>query len=369
MLKIFLKSPIYYHYPLYNQLHKKGHTDFKVYYWSKAGIEPYHDVEMPGVLRTWCTLDDLEHPHAFLKSYRFSRFDSGFFPRCSFQLYREILSSTKRDVIFLQGYANFDEIISLLLSKLVKSTIVFRGEGIPNLEESWLKEKFKSFLLSHVGVACYSTSQNKRYIEKYIQKACELKHYPSVSNLSSAQAIYSKKTRVILASRLTDRKNIDTCLKVFSVLFPECYSLHIYGDGSEDYKNYLKKLIFELNLNTRVIFHGFVEQSIVLDALRGSEWFMNLAKDDPSPKAVNEALALKCKIILSTGVGTHEDLKELQHVLILSNDKINKDIKENKSQFDQVMCMDFKEIEFHADFKLDKCIEALEYVSKNNRVS
>ena len=202
-------------------------------------------------------------------------------------------------------------------------------------------------------------------MEQYTPAAVKFLHYPSVSNLVGTEVATKKRKRVVLASRLTDRKNIDTCIRLFALLFPDEYILDIYGDGENSYLSYIKNVIRELGIDNRVNFHGFVTHSIVTIALSEAEWYINVAKNDPSPKAVNEALTLKCKIILSTGVGTYEDLIEAEQVLILSKDKIIENAREKITRFDEIMTINHREIEDHSEFKIEKCTRALEYVSKN----
>ncbi|WP_019605899.1 glycosyltransferase family 4 protein [Teredinibacter turnerae] len=317
MLKIFLKSPIYYHVPIYNLLHTSlGSKLYKVFYFSKVGIEPYMDKEMPNSRRVWATTADLRHEYVFLKTIKISRWDGGFFPRLTPRVWYEVVRSSGSDVLFLQGYSNIDELAALLLSKFSKAKIIFRGEGDPKKNERWFLKTVKKFLLSHVDAIAYSTDSNKAYFEQYNSK-CNKFYYPSVSHSIGYITDWSARQNiVVIASRLTVRKRVEIALDIFARCFPDDWRLEIYGEGDEVYLQKLRLRSSENGISGRVRFHGFVSAGEVLEALQRSRFYLITSEYDPSPKALNEALQSGCNVVCSSNVGTASTIKDVDGVYV-----------------------------------------------------
>ena len=363
MLKIFLKSPIYYHYPIYNLAHEKK-IPFKVFYWSKAGIEPYQDKEMPNVKRTWCRIEDLIHPHVFLKSLRVSKFDGGMFPRISPSLWIEVLRSARNDILFFQGFSNVDEIICLLLSRLTRSRIVFRGEGMIRSDESIISRFLKRRLLSAVSYFGYSTEENKAFLKQYSASKARFMYFPTISNVITNRIVVNKERSVVVASRLVERKRIDLCLQYFKMAFPSDFSLEICGDGKPEFVAALKLLCKELKIENRVFFHGFVDQQSLLRKFDSSEWYINLADSDPSPKALIEAMGCRCKIVISHGVGTRKDIEDLPYVFVVDTDDVDESAASFKKKWSVLNAKEYSKYGIPENIGISKCIEVLHEVQK-----
>jgi glycosyltransferase involved in cell wall biosynthesis len=320
-LKIFLKSPIYYHVPIYEDLGLKSpDLDFCVYYWSRAGIDPYVDKELPNVRRTWITEKDLKHPHRFLPSINLSKFDNGFLPRISPHLWIKVLLSSQNDILFLQGLSNFDEIVSLMVSKLNRSKVVLRGEGVPS-SSSWIKIIFKKWLIRHVSILCFSTQKNKEYWENHMSADAYLLPYPSVSFIDKQPNNLTRKKQIVVASRFTPRKNIEKIIDLYYENFVDDYTLIMCGDGDPAYLQTLREKLDDLDLDERVHFTGFIDHTKVIDIFLESEIYINLSYHDPSPKALNEALACGLRCIISNLVGTADDLRDRNDVYVYNIDE------------------------------------------------
>lgn len=331
MLKIILKSPIYYHVPIYNFLSELGGTIFSVYYSSRVGIEPYADQEMPDVTRVWITDDDLVHPHEFVRTHKLSRWDGGFWNRLSPGILWTIFRGSRGDVFLLQGFSNLDEVLALLLTKIMRKKVIFRGEGYIDSAKlngfsprASLKRKIKQFLLGHVKLFLFSTQTNREYIAYVARPDAKMFFFPSISQPvkhSETGVEPRKKTAnsFVIASRLTERKCVPDSLRLLLRTLPEAATVTILGDGPDrdavlEFKEAFRCKRISFN------FLGFRDHQAVIDVFKSSRFYVNLSDYDPSPKALNEATDCGCSVILSSGVGTYKDLQGRASVLVLNKD-------------------------------------------------
>lgn len=332
MLKIFLKSPIYYHVAIYNFIAENDLLPFHVYYASDVGITPYNDREMPDVERVWITEEQLSHPHEYVRSIKLSKWDGGFAPRVSPGILKTILLSAKDDVFLLQGFSNIDEVLALLTTKIMRRRVIFRGEGfLPPHEThtvsfaSRVKRMIKRFYLSHVKDFMYSTETNMDYMEVIAPPHSRFYHFPSISQPvlppESSSSLPDKPPHsYVIASRLTDRKCVPQTLALLLRVLPDGASVSVLGEGPDLEAVLSLRSDFEergIALHTP----GFVDHKDAVEILLKSRFYLNLSDYDPSPKALNEATECGCSVILSSGVGTHKDLIGKNAVLVL--DKSN----------------------------------------------
>ena len=65
-----------------------------------------------------------------------------------------------------------------------------------------------------------------------------------------------KENYFVFVGRLTKSKRVEDCIKALSQIKNKSTKLYIIGDGYDKYKNYLKKLTNNLDLNKQIIFTG-----------------------------------------------------------------------------------------------------------------
>ncbi|MDB2557594.1 glycosyltransferase [Luminiphilus sp.] len=319
---------------------------------------------MPGVARTWCSVDDLQHPHEFFSSFRTSPYDGGIAPRLSPRLWLEILLSDAQDTLIFQGFSNVDEIICLVLSRFTPAKVAFRGEGMKkNGEKMWVHH-LKRWLLRPVNYLLYSTIDNQEYMAQYAPSNAKVFHYPTVSNIFVTREQTDKSKIVVISSRLTQRKRIDLCLEFFARAFPREYKLKVYGDGTDSDVKAIKTLALSLNLRDRLEFYGFTPQEQLLNELDQAEWYMNLSDLDPSPKALIEALACNCKVVISTGVGTHKDLAGLPHVSVINTKNLSEAIAHFQQSWDILTTLDDETLGLPGAISISKCVETIDAIQK-----
>ena len=69
-----------------------------------------------------------------------------------------------------------------------------------------------------------------------------------------------KENQFVFCGRLTASKRPEDCIKALAQIENKETKLYIIGEGREDYKNKLKKLVNSLNLENRVIFTGRISK-------------------------------------------------------------------------------------------------------------
>ena len=130
----------------------------------------------------------------------------------------------------------------------------YSSRSTVNYARDWLMKKADAILL-------YGSGEIDRMIQRGIQEhkifvANNTIHVPNHHDYSS-----HTKSSLLFVGTFKKRKKVDLLITTFSHILdeiPEHVYLEIVGDG--EYKNSLQKLVRQLSLETRVIFHGRVDQ-------------------------------------------------------------------------------------------------------------
>lgn len=110
-------------------------------------------------------------------------------------------------------------------------------------------------------------------------------------------------TRFVMVSRLSPEKGCDLSLRAFARVNEKlCNSqLHLYGDGPK--RKHLEQLATELDINDRVIFHGYVDEQQLAQVLPDYDVFIqHTVGREGSPVSVVEAMACGLPVV-ATGAG------------------------------------------------------------------
>ena len=113
---------------------------------------------------------------------------------------------------------------------------------------------------------------------------------------------YRKEKRILVMGRLQSFKNVQTILQAISLLPEDIWNgwyVDILGDGP--YRSELEKLSRELGINTRVGFHGWIENGTPeqLNYLKGASIYISASHFENCPMSVLEAMAAGCYPLLS----------------------------------------------------------------------
>ena len=111
--------------------------------------------------------------------------------------------------------------------------------------------------------------------------------------------------RLLYLGVIDNNKNLIFTLELLSKLIEQkiYYTLNILGGfGNDAYENQIRNFITEKNLTNYVHFHGWVNQSYVLNQLEKSDILLVSSKHESLPMAIAESMAAG-KVVLASNVG------------------------------------------------------------------
>jgi len=325
----------------------------------------------------------------FLKNYPLSNKDSFFYrvnPSIIWELYNK-----QFDLILIHGYNTFTSWLILLISKILKIKVIFRGEVIETKHKpqipiiKWIKRKLVKIFLNSCNAIMYSCKGNKSFLSArlsqnkkmfFIPCAVDNNFYRKQYKRNMSSSTYFKKKNnidlndmiIVFSGRFTKRKRPMDILKAVSTIPNRNITLIFLGDGPLIQE--MKK--FSSSYEIKSIFTGYLDKYEISKYYSISNLFIMPSEYDPSPKALNEAMNFKLPVIVSKGLGTCEDLVDedkngyiidvgdilsLSKKINLLNNNRNKLIEFGDYSFDKVSSWNFEE-----DVK--SIIQAANYVTK-----
>jgi glycosyltransferase involved in cell wall biosynthesis len=125
---------------------------------------------------------------------------------------------------------------------------------------------------------------------------------------------------IFSSSRLVPEKQIDKLIFALSGLKEYDFICYISGSGEADYENYLRQLCFNLSIEDRIIFTGFLDQELA-DYYCASDLFISTSISEGGPVSVIKAMALEIPVIsTNTGIAWHI-LKDNEAGMIIDKNK------------------------------------------------
>lgn len=329
--------------------------------------------------------------HKFLKNYaRDSR--SGFLSRINFGIFKE-LRKEKYDAVLIHGYESLTAWLTIAAAKLTGTKIIWRGEAVLRGMEGGnsIKQVLKRFVLRKFFNSCdaimFSCTGNKDYLKFYgvgdnklfsipcavnnefFQKERD-KYINEVDNIKSELDIDKDHLVILFSARFTSRKRPLDLLNALTKLDNTKITVLFVGDGPERKK--MEKFVLKNNINA--VFTGFLSQIEISKYYSVSDVDIVISDYDPSPKAMNEAMNFRLPIIVSSVVGTAQDLvKDGQNGFIIKvgdidtiaekinylNNNRNKLIEMGNKSFEIVQNWSYKE-------DVDGIIEAFNFLKNKN---
>jgi len=382
-----LSHPIQYHTPLIKKLSNHSGVDLVVYYFSDYGVvsrdgsdKRYH--KEGGVLPLWDVplLDG--YKYKFIKNLSpLKPIEDGFFSLFNPSLFFEFLKN-RCDVIIVNGTHYLSYILAIIFAKILGIKVLFRGDNplFGEYKKSKYKILFKRFLYGKVLFPLidrflYVGEDNKEYFKFYGVKGNKLYYCPhSVDNdrfsseyrrwLDLREKIkndlnLSGKVIVLFSAVLVKRKGIFELINAFSEIKNEDAFLLIVGDGVDREKT--KDLIKRNNLEKKVYFAGFVNQSEISKYYSIADIFVLPSHSDTWGLVVNEAMNFSLPVIVSDQCGCAKDLVKGNGFIIKAGD-VN-DLKEkletliNDSELRKEMGR--KSMEIIRNYSYDKAIDGI----------
>lgn len=181
-------------------------------------------------------------------------------------------------------------IFFMMFRFLTKAKVIISERADPNAYSKLVQKLMKICAKKSDGFV-FQTEDAKNWYRNYIMNV-RTNIIPNAINASFLYQHYQEKRRkeIVAVGRLNAQKNYPMLVTAFSQIaleFPD-YKLVIYGEGGE--KENLQQLINSLNLKSRIILAGNVDD--IADRIQEASLFVLSSKYEGMPNALMEAMAL-----------------------------------------------------------------------------
>ena len=170
---------------------------------------------------------------------------------------RKIYNILKNDADIAIGFTTTSNIYTVVASKLAKIPCIISERINPNYNVSnsfW--QQLRKLVYPKASKLVLQTKSIKKYFEAFVsQDKLEIINNPIDSELTKYRDLNYKKEQIILhVGRLSDQKNQELLIKVFSNIPHKDWTLILVGDGS--LKQKYQSLINKLNEQENIILFG-----------------------------------------------------------------------------------------------------------------
>jgi glycosyltransferase involved in cell wall biosynthesis len=318
--------PVDYQVPFYQALHKHPRIQETIIYPSRLGLQEKFEPEFNSTIK-WGDTSLLQgYNYKFLKNFTFNE-SAIIIGRINPGILQEIKHG-KYDAILITGYVMISAFIAILAAKLFGTKIILRAEAHLENPSASLLRKLKNRFLGRILAGCdavmYSCETNRQYFKHfgvpdeklfpilssvnntYLSKKRE-QSYDEGHKLRHFYGIGDEDVVFLFVGRLTARKRPQDLIHAHKQLahLPNKTWLLFVGDGPlrDELENEIKRVEIK-----NVIFSGFQNASEIPIYLNMSDVFVLPSQYDPTPKVINEAMVFGLPCLVSTGVGTANDL-------------------------------------------------------------
>lgn len=203
---------------------------------------------------------------------------------------RDALAEDDIDILYVQEYwsGRFDHIVNAVDVPVVGGDHGGVSKDVVKLFKSEAFEK---------AALCYGQTESEcRMIEKYGGRSKFLPNGCDVSEFSPDPTVRRSKT-VLTVTRLTNKQKRTSDLIRAVAQLPEEWSMDIVGTGPD--RPMMERLAADLNIESRVRFHGFVSRARVRDFLRQCGVYAMPSANEAVALAALEAMACGASVVLS----------------------------------------------------------------------
>jgi glycosyltransferase involved in cell wall biosynthesis len=203
---------------------------------------------------------------------------------------REALTHDDIDLLYVQEYwsGRFDHIVREVNLPVVGADHGGLSKGVVKL--------FKPTAFKKAALCYGQTEDECRVIEKYGGRSKLQSNGCDVGEFFPDSTAQRSKT-VLTVTRLTNKQKRTSDLIRAMAALPEEWTLDIVGAGPD--KRMLEKLAADLNLSSRIRFHGFVGRAEVRDFFRRCGVYAMPSANEAVALAALEAMACGAAVVLS----------------------------------------------------------------------
>ena len=317
--------PMSYHVAFYRAVHADPRLRETVLYLDRYGIEGRYDPEFRTKVK-WDTPLLEGYHHKFIRNLTFL-FYSGTAMHINPGLIPEIVFG-RYDAVMITGYDTPSAWFALFAAKLSGKKVILRAEADLTNPSQSLKRKFKDRFLGEVlkffSAIMYSCERNRLYFTHF--GAADDKLFPIPSAVDNAQFLDLRRHRAqrrselrrvhgipedavvaLFVGRHIDRKRPRDLLDAFKRLYDRHPRLWVIFVGDGPLRAMMETDARAAGLD-RIVFAGFKNLSEIAGYYFMADIFVMPSQYDPTPKAVNEAMICGLPVVVSSGIGTANDL-------------------------------------------------------------
>lgn len=220
----------------------------------------------------------------------------------------------KYDIKVLGGYSSVSDILTIVVMKLLHIRYILEIDGILPHEESWIKKKFKTFLIrgarhylspSKITDDClkaYGVDENKirRYhFTSLLEKDILLRPYTTAEKEIIRSSLGVKEHKVIVSvGSFIHRKGFDILLESMIGVPKDVGCYIVGGEPTEEYRNIVQKQRLE---NVHFIRHQ--DKQTLTKYYRAADFCVFPTRYDIWGLVVNEAMAQGLPVITTNQCG------------------------------------------------------------------
>jgi L-malate glycosyltransferase len=223
------------------------------------------------------------------------------------------------DMIFVAGYHRPEIFLSCLLVKLFGRKVFVMAESkFDDKPRFWLTEILKVCMLAAYDGGLVGGQRSAEYLHFLgFRKRPVAMGYDSISldrlrlnaGRSGSRMTAFKDRYFLIVARFAEKKNLFAALNAYrnyaQVLGTEARPLHLAGSGPLE--SAIRDFI-RTNSLKNVVLHGFLNEVQVAEMLDGALALLLPSTEEQWGLVVNEALALRLPVLLSTNVGARDTL-------------------------------------------------------------
>ena len=316
-LAVITTHPQYYQVPIFQQIKKKKLFNLDVYYASDEGGKISNCNEF-GRKIIWDT--PLLKSHNYFIARDQKKHINSFF--LSFSSLKKFLAKKKYTAILILGWNNVFYLKSFFLALFLGVTMILRVETNNDKKIFFIKKIIKSFFLFFY-LRCfdyflYIGKRNKNFYKNYNIQNNKLFYapYSADSNFYFKKNIKltffkkkfnpQKKKLILFVGKLIERKNPKTFIDL-ALAFKNNDDLLFVLVGDGNLMNYCKNYIEDNKLqNIKLV--GFKNRKEIRDIYKISYLLVMPSKYETWGLVVNEAMACKLPVLVSSSCGCSDDL-------------------------------------------------------------
>jgi glycosyltransferase involved in cell wall biosynthesis len=320
-LAIITTHPIQYNAPLFRLLSKRGKISVKVYYTWGQSKDKVYDARF-GIERNWDVPLLEGYDYEFINSITKHPDSNRFFGIINRGLYKKI-KKEQFDAVLIFRWSLLSHL--LLMQQLGENPLLFfRGDSHLLQKVKGLKSIFKNwalrFIYRRVDIAFATGTYNRDYfLFSGLQPHQIITAPHAVDNtffeideeinenkaLTQRRKIGIPDNAIVFlyAGKFYKLKQLDLLIKGFRKLQSENHYLLLVGNGEQE-----EELRTLSQLNKRIIFYPFQNQSAMPSVYRMGDVFVLPSKSETWGLSVNEAMACKRPVLVSDQCGCAPDL-------------------------------------------------------------